>query len=63
MSQFCYLTHWTKGKSPPETNQPSPKSKAVRKFICFLTIPAEQALLSSVPRSIQNVSTINQNRG
>jgi len=50
MSQFCYLTHWRTGL----TNKPPPneltKSKAVRKFLCFLTNP----------RSIQNVSTINQ---
>ena len=53
MSQFCYLTHWrmVSTKKPPPT-EPT-KSKAVRKFICFLTSP----------RSIQNVSTINQNRG
>jgi len=53
MSQFCYLTHWTRSKPQTEANQPNPQSKAVRKFICFLTNP----------RSIQNVSITNKDRG
>ena len=50
MSQFCYLTHWRQAKPPPTEGANAPKSKAVRKFLCFLT----------KPRSIQNVSITNK---
>jgi len=50
MSQFCYLTHWNRGKPPPKTPEEVNKSKVVQKLACFLTST----------RSIQNVSITNQ---